>query len=226
MVEDVRSERPKALAGLQFLGGRVTFKATSRPAGKGARENPYETDYSAIKGLQQLASEFSIAIVVVHHTRKGTGEGSDPIEKVSGTLGLTGAADAMLILDRDGVGTTLYGRGRDVKEIEKAVTFDPVTCRWQVLGEASEVRRSDEREAILQVLKEATEPMMPVSVAKANGVKRDNVKKLLLGMAKAGEVISLGPRKGYVHPDRTDLLPTGYNGYHGSQPREDNWDES
>ncbi len=65
-----------------------------------------------IKGLQSLAMEYGVAIVVVHHTRKGSGDGADAFEKVSGTLGLSGAADTTLVLDRDGNGCTLYARAR------------------------------------------------------------------------------------------------------------------
>ena len=74
---------------------------------------------------------------------------ADPFEKVSGTLGLSGAADTTIILDRDQNGCTLYGRGRDIEEIETAVQFDASsTCRWR-LGEGGEVRRTDERSVIL-----------------------------------------------------------------------------
>ena len=40
----------------------------------------------------------------------------DPLEAVSGTNGVTGAADAVLVLNRDAKGTTLYGRGRDIED--------------------------------------------------------------------------------------------------------------
>jgi hypothetical protein len=55
--------------------------------------------------------------------------------------------------------------------------------------------------------------MLPVDVAEVTGSKRENVKKLLREMARAGEVVSLGLRKGYVHPMRRDLLPPGSHGY-------------
>ena len=42
-----------------------------------------------------------------------------------------GAADAVLVLSRDAKGTTLYGRGRDIEEIETAMRFDG--GRWSVL---------------------------------------------------------------------------------------------
>jgi hypothetical protein len=142
--------------------------------------------------------------VIVHHTRK-SGSEADPFEKVSGTLGLSGAADTTIVLDRGGHGATLYGRGRDIEEIEKAVTFDRETCQWTIIGEASEVLRTNERSAILTLLKDADEPMSPIDVATALGLQRNNVKQLLFKMAKAGEVIKPPARGKYIHPDRTDL---------------------
>lgn len=179
------------------------FKSTA----KAKDQTLYEGDYLAIKELQSLAMDTGVAIVVVHHTRKSGAE-VDPFEKVSGTLGLSGAADTTIILDRDSNGCTLYGRGRDIEEIETAVQFDKLTCRWRALGKASEVRRTDERAEILSVLIEATEPMSPRELAVATGMPRNNTDQLLFKMAKAGEVLKSG-RGQYVHPDRTDLLTDG-----------------
>jgi regulator of RNase E activity RraA len=60
-------------------------------------------------------------------------EAEDPLEAISGTNGVTGAADAVLVLARGSKGTTLYGRGRDIEEIETAMRFDG--GRWSVLGD-------------------------------------------------------------------------------------------
>lgn len=176
------------------------FRATS----KGREQTQYDADYLAIKSLQALAAERNVAIVVVHHTRKNA-EDSDPFEKVSGTLGLSGAADATLILDRDSNGCTLYGRGRDIEEIETAVHFDSVTCRWSALGRAGDVHRSNERALILDALKEATEPLTPGDIAIEAQMKRGNVDRLLSKMVKAGEVLK-AKRGKYVHPARPELL--------------------
>jgi biotin operon repressor len=140
-----------------------------------------------VKSLQELASALGIGVLIVHHVRKSIGE-TDPFEKVSGTLGLTGAADTALILDRDGNGCSLYGRGHDIQEFEKAISFSKEVCRWTIQGEASEVRRTDERSVILQVLLEQSEPMSPAEVSNATGMPRNNVKQLLFKMAKDGEV--------------------------------------
>jgi hypothetical protein len=151
------------------------------------KQSPYESDYEAVQALQRIASDTGVAIVIVHHLRKSAAE-VDPFEKVSGTLGLSGGVDTVLILDRNADGATIYGRGRDIEEIEKAVEFVRETCRWRVLGAAADVRRSDERNAILGALAETTEPLSPREVADLTGHSYDAVRQTLIRMAKAGEV--------------------------------------
>lgn len=159
--------------------------------GRGNQESQYEADYKAIKDLQAIALEFNIAIIVVHHTRKGPAD-MDPFEKVSGTLGLSGGADTTLILARGATGATLYGRGRDIEEIETAVEFEAGACRWRLLGDAAEIRRSDERAAILDALKAAGRPIGPKEIADVTGFKNGNIRRLLGKMLLAGQVSVAG----------------------------------
>lgn len=65
-------------------------------------------------------------------------EADDPFDMVSGTNGLTGAADTILVLRRQAGNVTLYARGRDIEEQETACRFDKVTCRWTLLGDAQD----------------------------------------------------------------------------------------
>ena len=164
----------------------VDVLAMFRPLDKG--KNAYEQDYLAIKALQEIASTRNIAVIIITHTRKAQSESGDPFEKVSGTLGLSGAADSVLILDSDSQGKKLYVRGRDIEEKESAVMLDKMTCKWRILGEATEVRRSDERKAILSVLTDADEPLAPGKIAVEARMPRNNVDRLLGKMAKDGEV--------------------------------------
>jgi hypothetical protein len=155
-------------------------------------EPPYERDYNAVAGLQMIASHNGIAIVIVHHLRKSIGDPGDPFEKVSGTLGLSGAADTVLILDRDTQGTTLYGRGRDVEEIETALEFNKEACRWRTLGTAAEVRRTDERTVILDTLGKSKDPLSPRDIADLTGNSYDAIRQMLTRMAADGEVLRKG----------------------------------
>lgn len=144
----------------------------------------YDLDYEAIAELQKIASDTGIAILVIHHTRKG--EADDPLDAVSGTLGLAGAADLVLVIDKKADGVRLYGRGRDVDEIDKAMIFNRDTCRWTILGETADVRRSKERQEILDVL--AAGPMTLKDIAISYGKSVKTVFTLLEKMAAKGEV--------------------------------------
>jgi RecA-family ATPase len=62
------------------------------------RKGEYSADYEAVAALQKLALGHRIAVVIVHHDRKM--DADDPFDTVSGTLGLTGAADTILIVKR------------------------------------------------------------------------------------------------------------------------------
>ena len=84
------------------------------------QQNSYEADYEAIRLLRDLANETRVAIIVVHHLRKL--EAGDPFDTISGTYGLTGAADTMMIITATAQGTILHGRGRDIEGYEKAIT--------------------------------------------------------------------------------------------------------
>lgn len=148
-------------------------------------ETNYESDYMAVLELRQLANEFGIAIVLVHHLRKA--DSDDAYDTVSGTLGLTGAPDSILVLKRDSNGTiVLHGRGRDLIEIEKAMAFDAQTCLWRIAGDADAVRRSRERNAVLKAIQEANEPIGPNDVAAATGMKATNVRYLLGKLVEEG----------------------------------------
>src|SRR4029077_13789535 len=117
------------------------------------KTQPYADDYAAVSGLQKLASKYNIAIIIVHHDRKA--DADDVFDTVSGTLGLTGAADTILIMKRQAGAVGLYVCGRDIEEVEKALQFNRATCRWTILGEAAEVFRSGERNRVIAALKEA-----------------------------------------------------------------------
>ena len=106
----------------------------------------YSADYAALTGLQKVAGKHRIAIVINHHVRKM--EAEDPFDTVSGTLGLTGAADTIIVLKRHAGAVTLHARGRDIEEVETALQFERATCRWTILGAASEVYLSRRWQAL------------------------------------------------------------------------------
>lgn len=73
--------------------------ARVRPGNSNSDRDRYTFDYATVAALQDVAKDFTgTAIIVVHHTRKATAD--DVLDEVSGTTGLTAAADSILILKR------------------------------------------------------------------------------------------------------------------------------
>jgi predicted transcriptional regulator len=174
----------------------------------------YTEDYESLAALHRLANETGVSIILLHHTRKM--EADDPVDTVSGTLGLAGCADSVLVLNRSSQGTTLYVRGRDIEETESAITFDRVSCRWTILGDASEVLRSNERKLILTALEQSGDVMSPQEIATRTGMTPQNVWQTLHRMAEDGQITKVGRGK-YRHPDaNADPL----SGRSGSQEAE------
>jgi hypothetical protein len=150
-------------------------------------QSMYDADYESVMELRTLANQYGVAIVLVHHLRKQ--ESDDAFDTISGTLGLTGAPDTVMLIKRESRGFMLHARGRDLMEIEKAVMFNADACTWTVLGDAGEVRRSHERTLILAALSDAKdEPLSPRAIATECQLKDGNVRKLLTKMVIAGEV--------------------------------------
>jgi hypothetical protein len=148
----------------------------------------YSADYAAVAGLQRIASKHRVAIVINHHVRKM--EADDPFDTVSGTLGLTGAADTIIILKRHAGAVTLHARGRDIEEMETALQFERATCRWTILGTAAEVQISNERAAVLRVLAGAGAEGLAVSeiMAGTGSRNRGAMDTLLFKMKEDGEI--------------------------------------
>jgi hypothetical protein len=122
-------------------------------------------------------------------------ESDDKLDSISGTLGQVGCADTGLILARDSKGTTLYVRGRDVEENERAVEFMPACCRWKILGDAAEVHRSNNRKAIIGVLMAAMDLMTPAQISADTTIQRATVDVTLGRMVADGEIIRVGQGK-------------------------------
>jgi hypothetical protein len=168
----------------------------------GRSEQAYAADYRALDGVQKLAGQYGIGVVLNTHLRKAPSD-DDPFDEVSGTLGLTAAADTTIVMKRQSGMVKVYVRGRDIEEAEFAAELNHNTCRWRLVGDAAEVFRSQERQAIIKALKEAGKDKdgKPVVLSLSElmvaieRTDREAVRVLLHKMRKADQVVS--PRPGY-----------------------------
>jgi hypothetical protein len=159
--------------------------AKMRPA-MSAKDHLYRVDYDAIDQLKRIADEYSAGVVIVHHERKATAD--DHIDRVSGSTGLTGAADTIFTLSRERgqMDAVLSVTGRDVAEQDIALSMDQRTMRWQYRGDADDFRISQERRKIIEVLTALGHAASPSEVAPHVGRQRHAVNKSMLAMTQQG----------------------------------------
>jgi bifunctional DNA primase/polymerase-like protein/AAA domain-containing protein/winged helix-turn-helix DNA-binding protein len=207
----IRTKAPKLNAGLLKEFDKWRSKCTNprlifidtwikvRPP-RQRNADMYQADYDAAAPLQRYALQHNIGIVIITHTRKM--EADDPIESVNGTNGITGVADSVLVFMRKAEGRILYGRGRDIAEIEKAMKFD--RGLWAILGNVEDVMMTEQRRKILATIKEAGRPLSPKEISDLSGISHGNVRTMVLRMGRAGEIISKGG-KYEPAPEQPDL---------------------
>lgn len=162
----------------------------------------YEADYAAVSRAKRIADHYGIALVLVHHVRKAGAE--DFLSEVSGTNGIAGAADTVLVLKRTRgqADATLHITGRDVDETERALSFDTATGTWHLLdGPASDHTMHDPRTAILRCVRD-NPGLTPRAIAEATGISYDTAKQTCSRMAGDGQ-LTRDP-SGHYHPPDTD----------------------
>ena len=157
----------------------------------------YAADYQAISAFKKVADTYGIGLVLIHHVRKVTAD--DFLSEISGTLGLSGAADTICALKRsrgelDGV---LHVTGRDVDEQEYALKFAPDLGAWQLVGLASEYGLSETRRKILAYLR-LHEGSKPAEIAIGTGLSRDLVKQTCSRMSDDDQLDTDGHGRYFV----------------------------
>ncbi len=163
----------------------IIIDTLAKVRGRPRSASHYSEDYASLEAVQALAHQYSIAILVIHHTIKETRQ--DPLDEVNATIGLTGVADNILILrrQRGQPDATLLGDGRELTGIELSLHFDDDFCRWSII-EPSQTSKTPERAEILRLLQTSAEPMTPTQVARVLGKTPNAARKLLAHMVEDG----------------------------------------
>lgn len=168
-----------------------------RPRGKDAQRSAYELDYEAIEPWKQVANEHRVTLLIVHHTRKA--EADDVFDEVSGTLGINGAVDQMIVIKRvigDPRQATAHFRGRDLPE-DHELGIELKAGWWELVGSAQQIAANNSRRVILEILDEMKEPMKVDALLKATGKKSRPTLTNFLKKMEADGLITKTP-DGYV----------------------------
>lgn len=91
----------------------------------------YDQDYDNLVPIKELADKYDICIMLVHHLRKT--QSDDVMDDISGTFGVSGTADTLLVVVRktNEEYAELHGTGRDIDSFKKGMEFKKDKLSWE-----------------------------------------------------------------------------------------------
>jgi hypothetical protein len=134
--------------------------------------NDYAATVKAIRKIKKIADTLNIAILIVHHAKKGSSESKgDWMDQSLGSTGIVGSADTIILLQRDienktnhwtdkngkehyktvSTGNRLntgkfHATGRSIKDIFHEVEFFPGFGMWAVTNDKESSPKQDEND--------------------------------------------------------------------------------
>ena len=115
----------------------VVIDTLQRIRGTGSDSNLYANDYQEIGLLKKLADKRHIAILLIHHLRKLHDD--DPMNMISGSTGLSGAADSTFVLQKNSRlanVASLHCTGRDIPDRTLKLEFGEEDYVWKLLEDS------------------------------------------------------------------------------------------
>ena len=115
----------------------VVIDTLQRVRSAGSDSNLYANDYQDIGLLKQLADRHHIAILLIHHLRKLHDD--DPMNMISGSTGLSGAADSAFVLQknaRSANAASLHCTGRDIPDRTLKLELGEEDHIWKLLEDS------------------------------------------------------------------------------------------
>jgi hypothetical protein len=91
----------------------------------------YTSESQAMAQFHNIARDYKIAVVVVHHLRKA--DAGDPMNQVSGSAGITGPADLVWVFSRKSRETMkakLQAMGKDLSDATYNLSWDVKYSQW------------------------------------------------------------------------------------------------
>ena len=151
----------------------------------------YDTTVEEYDGLRKLAHKLGIAIIVVHHCKKTTDVSSAPLEKVIGSIGITGTAETILVMEQL-TGTQdckLTITGKDVEQCEKHLAWN--RHGFDISDDIREANLGATQKLVLALIRESPRCTQK-SIVDATGKDQGQIARTIDKLVEVGLVVKKG----------------------------------
>jgi RecA-family ATPase len=155
--------------------------------------NDYSQTVSGMSALKDIADSLSIAVIVIHHNRKGADLDGDHMESALGSTGINATADTTLTMIRKrGTGeAALKATGRDIMDTSFTLSWDADICSWSVTGQgALKPALTEAQQQIVDLLESEARNWTVGEIAKTLNKGKSAVSNLLKRLMETGQVES------------------------------------
>ena len=123
----------------------IAIDTLQRIRNNASETNAYASDYRDLARLKAFADRHNLALLLIHHLRKAKDD--DPLNQVSGSSGIVGAADGNFVLvkeSRDSNKAKLIVSGRDIEYQELVLEFEMPFWKMIAHNKGEDLRRAKE----------------------------------------------------------------------------------
>jgi len=133
----------------------------------------YSGDYRDMDALREIIAGRDLTLLLITHTHKSGSD--DPVHRIHGSAGLTGAVDGIFVLNkkkRTDDNATLTIANRDTESFEFNLRFNKTNCRWLFISDAKVEDNEDEYLAeLLNLLLDETPTWRGTATELVNALK-------------------------------------------------------
>lgn len=164
-------------------------KSRTPPTGNGSA---YDQDYDAASMFKDIADDFGIGIVGIHHQSKATRD--DWVDTMNASSGLAAASDTLILLDgkRGESSATLRMTGRDVETQDIHLEWNKQGWCWTAEGAAADHQAEQERQQVWAVLDRLQGAAKVAAIADGLGTSRSNAYLIVNRMVQREDLTHLG----------------------------------
>jgi hypothetical protein len=157
--------------------------------------NDYSQTVNGMSALKEIADTLSIAVIVIHHNRKGGNLDGDHMESALGSTGINATADCTLTMrrKRGENEATLSVTGRDVEDAAYTLSWNSALCSWTVTERgALKPALTEAQQEIIDLLGSEARDFATAEVVEATGKSKQAVNNLLYKMKGTSLIESPG----------------------------------